>query len=101
MNRRAVRHQRHAVLAARHQRRLGAERAGKANSGLGNFVIAARGRAGRLGQLLTIRRNESGAAIDRVVAAFRIDNHRLAEFVGGVDDGANDARSQSAFGIIG
>jgi hypothetical protein len=56
---------------------------------------------GRIGELLPVRRDQGRAAIDAVVAAFRIHHHRLASFVGSIDDGANDARGERALGVIG
>ena len=55
----------------------------------------------RGGQLLGIRRDQRRAAIDAVIVAFGIDHDRFAEAPRRFDDGANDARGERAFGIVG
>ena len=98
---RALAHQRHAGLAARHQYRLRPELAAEFGRRRRDLLVGLRRRVGRIGEFLPVRRDHGGAAIDAVVAAFRIDNHRLAEFVRGIDDGADEARGERALGVIG
>ncbi len=98
---RALAHQRHAGFAARHQHRLRAEFTAELGRRRRDLVVGLRRRVGRVGKFLPVRRDHGGAAIDAVVAAFRIDNHRLAELVGGIDDGADDARGERALGVVG
>ena len=66
-----------------------------------DLVVGCRRRIGRVGEFLPVRRDQRGAAIDAVVAAFGIDHHRLARLVGGLDDGADDARGERALGVVG
>ena len=93
--------QRHAVFAARDQHRLGAERTAEIARRSGDFFIGLGGATGCFGKLLPVRRDQRRALVDAVVAAFRIDQNRLAELIGGVDDGTHHARRERAFGVVG
>ena len=87
------RDQRHAVLAAGDQHGFGVELLAQAIGGGRDLLVAAGGAVGGVGQFLPVGRDQRGAAVDRIVAALRIDHHRLAGRVGGGDDVAHHARS--------
>ncbi len=93
--------QRHAVLAAGDQHGLGVERFAQALGGGGDLVVALRRRVRGVGKLLPVGRDQGGAAVDAVVAALGIDDHRLALRVGGRDHVADDARGERALGVVG
>ena len=66
-----------------------------------DFVVIFRRSVRHLGKFLPVRRDQRGAAIDAVVAAFWIDDDRLAERVRRIDRRAHDAFGQRALGIVG
>ena len=102
MDRLAVaRHQRHAVLALRHQDGFAVRQLHRVLCGVGDALFGIGAAAGRLGKLLAVGRQQRGAAIDRKVGALGIDDHALAEFFRGVDDVADHPRGQHALGIVG
>ena len=78
-----------------------AELAAELGRGCRDLVVGLRRPMRGVGEFLPVRRDQRRAAVDAVVAALRIDHDRLAELVGGIDDRADDARRQRAFGVIG
>ena len=97
----AVRNESHAGFAARDQHRLRAERIAQGGGRRRDFLFRSRGSVRRIGQFLPVRRDQRRAAIDAVVAALRIDDHRLAGLARGGNHRADDARRQRALRIIG
>ena len=59
------------------------------------FGVGVGAAAGRLGQFLAVRRDQRRAAIDRVIGALGIDDHRLAGCSRGIDDVADHARASA------
>ena len=96
-----ARHQRHAVLALRHQHRLAVGEDHGVARGLGDIGVAVGAAAGRLGKFLAVGREQRGAAIDREIRALGIDDDALAGLARSIDHVADDARSQHALGIVG
>ena len=74
-----ARHQRHAVLALRHQHGLAIRQLHRFLRGVGNVLLGVGAAAGRLGEFLAIGREQRRAAIDREIGALGIDDHALAE----------------------
>ena len=102
MDRLAVaRHQRHAVLALRHQHGLAIGKLHRVLRGGGDVRVGIGAAAGRFREFLAIGRQQRRAAIDREIGALGIDDHALAEFARGVDDVADHPRGQHALGIVG
>ncbi len=93
--------QRHAFLATGDQHRIALDQPRQLGRGLGDLGLRRHRPVHRRAQLLTVRRDQRGAAVDAVVVAFWIDHDRLAKPPCRVDDGAHDARGQHALGIIG
>ena len=89
----AAHHERHAVLAPRHQHSGG--------RGRGDIGVGQRGAPRGVGQLLAVRRDQGRAAIDGEVSRLGIDHHRLAELGGGFDDRAHHALGQRPLGVVG
>ena len=96
-----ARHQRHAVLALRHQDSFAVRQLHRVLCGVGNALFGVGAAAGRLGKFLAVGRQQRGAAIDREIGALGIDDHALAEFSRGIDDVADHPRGQHALGIVG
>ena len=67
-------HQRHAVLAARHQNGLRPPPCAKLRRGRGDFVVGPRRAVRRVGKFLAVGRDQRRAAIDAVIAPFGIDH---------------------------
>ncbi len=96
-----ARHQRHAVLALRHQDGLAIRKLHRVLSRFGDALLRIRAASGRFRELLAVRREQRRAAIDREIGALGIDDHALAELAGGIDDIADHARRQHALGVVG
>ena len=75
----AARHQRHAVLALRHQHGLAIGEMHGILRGLGDVLLGIGAAAGRFGEFLAVGREQRRAAIDREIGALGIDDHGLAE----------------------
>ena len=74
-----ARHQRHAVLALRHQDGLAIGKLHRVLRGRGDALHRVGAAAGRFRKLLAVRRQQGRAAIDREIGALGIDDHGLAE----------------------
>ena len=96
-----ARHQRHAVLALRHQHGLAIGQLHDVLRRIGDIFLGVGAAAGGFGEFLAIGRQQGRAAIDRKIRALGIDDHPLAELSRGVDDVANDTRGQHALGVVG
>ena len=95
-----ARDQRHAVVAAGHQHRLAAERLSQFLRGIGDIGIALGLAPHRFRQFLAVRRHHRRAAIDAVIAALGIDDHRLAGRIGRLKQTPDQRRRQHALGVI-
>ena len=93
--------QRHALLAAGDQHRLAFDELRQLGRGVGDLGFRRHRTMHGGAELLTVRRDQGGAAIDAVIVAFRIDHDRLAVPARRIDHGPDDARRQHAFGVIG
>ena len=91
----------HAGFAAGDQHGFAADEARQLGGGHRDLRLGGHRPMHRGGQLLGIRRDQRRAAIDAVIVAFGIDHDRFAEAPRRFDDGANDARGERAFGIVG
>ena len=96
-----ARHQRHAVLALRHQDRLAIGELHGVLRGIGDGLVGIGAAAGGFGEFLAVGRQQRRAAIDREIGALGIDDHPLIELLRAVDDVADHARRQHALGIVG
>ena len=97
----AARHQRHAVLALRHQHGLAIGKLHRVLRRFRDALFAVGAAAGRFREFLAVGREQRRAAIDREIGALGIDDDALAEFARGVDDVADHPRRQHALGIVG
>src|SRR5262252_6795897 len=52
-------------------------------------------------EFLPVGRDQRRAAVDTVIVALRVDDHRFAELTRAIDDRADDARRENALGIVG
>ena len=90
-----ARHQRHAVLALRHQHGLAVRKLHRVLRGVRDALRRIGAAAGRLRKFLAIGREQRRAAINREIGALGIDDHALAEFARGVDDVADHPRASA------
>ena len=96
-----VLHQRHALLAARHQHGAAAHDAIEFGDRRRDLGRAGDRAPGDFGEFLAVRRDQRGVGVIRKVLALGIDDHRLAGLARRLDHGADDARGQHAFGVVG
>ncbi len=89
------------MFALRHEHRFGICGPQRFNRRIGDVHIGRDPPPRGLGELLSVRSQESRAAIDRKICAFRIDYHALSELLGCIDDVSNDTRRKNALGIVG
>ncbi|CEG07356.1 hypothetical protein BN961_00745 [Afipia felis] len=96
-----LRHQRHAVLALRHEHRIAARDLDGVARGSPDFLRRTGAAAGCLGEFLAVRRQDRGAVINREIQVLRIDDGALAHLARGVDGLADHAMGEHALGVIG
>ena len=97
----AISVERQAGFTACHQHRLALDHARHLLRRRNNVGIARERSVGGIGQLLAVRRDQGGAAIDAKVETFGIDHHRLAELFRSVDHAADEACREDPLGIVG
>ena len=93
--------QAHALFAARDQHGFALDHLRKLGGGGGDLRLVAERPMHRGRKLLGVWRDHGRAAIDAIVVALRIDDHRLAVPARRLDDGADHPLGQHAFGIVG
>ena len=96
-----ARHQRHAVLALRHQHSLAIRKLHRVLRGIGDVLFGVGAAAGGFGEFPAIGRQQRRAAIDREIRALGIDYHALVKPARAVDDVSDHARRQHALGVVG
>src|SRR5882757_1388248 len=95
-----LRHKRHARFTARDQHGLAPDgpvqrRRGGCDIGLGRDGVT-----GDLGQLLPIRGDQGGPAVNGEVLALGVDDHGLAQLFSSIDHGTDDARRKRTLGVV-
>ena len=91
----------HSLIAAGHQHGFAADHAGEIRSGADNLRLGRDRTMNCGGELLGVRRDQGGAAIDAVIVALRIDDDWFAEALRLLDDGADDTLGEHSLGIVG
>ncbi len=94
-------HQGHAVFALGDQNGLAIRKLHNLLRGLGDTLLGIGTATGRLGEFPAIGLEQRGAAIDREIGIFGIDDHGLAKLARGVDDIADHPRGEHALGVVG
>ncbi len=96
-----ARYQGHAVLALRHQHGRAVRKLHRVLGYFRNARFGIGAAAGRFREFLAVGREQRRTAINCKIGALGIDDNALTEFSRGVDDVADHACRQHAFGVVG